>query len=233
MEEEADETRSIRVVADDRERGSPVVGALESNPDVLLELKRLKLGDYLVDNRLLVERKTVADFAISLCDGRLFHQAKRLATHLQHRVCFVLEGTTGDLSRIDVSRQALQGAMITLTLVFGLPVLRARDGEETARLMLYASRQLTRRARGDSRRVGYKPGSKRRIQLRMLQAIPHVGPKKARSLLDTFGTLDAILTASTDDVAAVPLIGDKTAERIKWALSEPTPSAYSDDDLVL
>jgi ERCC4-type nuclease len=40
---------------------------------------RLAAGDYLIDDEVLVGRKTVGDFVASLIDGRLFPQAARLA----------------------------------------------------------------------------------------------------------------------------------------------------------
>ena len=43
-------------------------------------------------------------------------------------------------------RSALQGAIITVSLVFGIPLLRSSCPEETATLILYAADQLHRRA---------------------------------------------------------------------------------------
>ncbi len=37
--------------------------------------------------------------------------------------------------------EALQGALITLTVHFGNPLLRSRDPQETVRLMVYVARQ--------------------------------------------------------------------------------------------
>jgi len=68
----------VRVVADDRERASGVVEALRVMEGVEVVGERLTLGDNLVDDRPLFERKTAVDFANSLVDGRLFQQACRL-----------------------------------------------------------------------------------------------------------------------------------------------------------
>jgi len=46
--------RSISVTADDREGNSRVVSALRAMDDVALFVKRLALGDYRVDDRLLL-----------------------------------------------------------------------------------------------------------------------------------------------------------------------------------
>lgn len=52
-----------RIAIDDRERSSRVKAALERNENVNVTVKRLPLGDYQVDDTLVVERKTLADFA--------------------------------------------------------------------------------------------------------------------------------------------------------------------------
>jgi len=57
---------------DDREQRSGVAEALRSIPKLELQCTRLKLGDYLVQNEVLFERKTASDFAASILSGRLF-----------------------------------------------------------------------------------------------------------------------------------------------------------------
>ncbi len=114
----------MHVVVDDRERDGQVARHLAALPEVSVEIGHLPLGDLLVDGRLLVERKTVTDLAASLCDGRLFRQAKRLAADRDHRVCIVLEGTSREAERVGVTRESLQGAVVSLTLIFGLPLRR-------------------------------------------------------------------------------------------------------------
>ena len=57
-----------------------------------MEVERLTLGDYLVDNTFLFERKTLPDLAESIKQGRLFSQALRLAES-KLSVALILEGT--------------------------------------------------------------------------------------------------------------------------------------------
>ena len=118
----------IVVTADDRERPSGVIESLAATAGVCVEVRRLNLGDYDVMGRLLVERKTTSDFALSVIDGRLFRQSYRLMMS-QRRTCLILEGPP---SNIKMSREAIQGAMITVTMIFGQPVLRSRTPVETA-----------------------------------------------------------------------------------------------------
>ena len=68
----------IRIVADDREEAGGVIAELRGWADVALEVRRLPVGDFLVEERFAVERKTLADFSCSVVDARLFKQAAAL-----------------------------------------------------------------------------------------------------------------------------------------------------------
>jgi ERCC4-type nuclease len=68
----------LQIVVDHRERASGVPDVLGSLDTVELRFAELETGDYLIDDQLVVERKTVEDFAKSIVDTRLFRQASRL-----------------------------------------------------------------------------------------------------------------------------------------------------------
>ncbi len=209
----------VRVVVDDRERGCSAAVILAGLPGVTCEVRRLELGDYEVDGGLLVERKTLPDLVASIEDGRLFRQAYRLATSAL-RPLLILEGVAADLAGCRMRREAMQGALITVSLVWGIPVLRALDGAESARLMLYAARQLRRAAQVMVFRPGRRPHGKRRAQLRILQGLPGVGGVRAERLLAAFGTVEAVMAASETALRRVDGIGAETAAAIRWAVGE-------------
>jgi ERCC4-type nuclease len=83
----------VRVIADDREAANGVVQALSVYPDCQVEVRRLRLGDYQIDNRLLLERKTLRDLVVSIIDGRFLGQARRLVGGTLRPV-ILLEGTS-------------------------------------------------------------------------------------------------------------------------------------------
>ena len=70
-------------------------------------------------------------------------------------------------------------------------------------------------------RPGYRPKRKRARQLFLLQGLPGVGPERAARLLERFGSVQAVVTASLDDLATVDGIGEKTAAKMRWAVQEP------------
>jgi DNA excision repair protein ERCC-4 len=209
----------VHVVVDDREARSPVVEVLEQLPGIELQFERLHVGDYLVNHRCVFERKTLLDFAASIADGRLFVQAQKLAG-LPDPAAIILEGRAGDLAGTQMRREALQGAMVSLSLVFRLPVLRAVDPSETARLMIYAAEQMRRHEWEGGCRYGRRPKRKRRIQMRILQGLPGVGPERAGQLLETFGSIEAVMTATLEKLQQIEGIGPKTAAAIRDALQE-------------
>jgi DNA excision repair protein ERCC-4 len=210
---------SISVVADDRERKGEVIQFLSEMKNVSVSVKRLVCGDYFVDNRLVFERKTLIDFARSIVDGRLFRQAIRLAG-ANYKSVMILEGTAKDLSEAGVSREAMQGALVTLSLILGIPVLRSKKPFETACLILYSARQIRSIAKGVFQRRGYQPRSKRKKQLFILQGLPGVGSGRAARLLDAFGSVEAVVTATGRQLQSVEGIGRQTAEKIRWAVSD-------------
>lgn len=99
----------IPVTADDRERGSRALELLRENPDFQVTVSRLKLGDYLVDGRLLFERKTWTDLAAAIVSDRLFSQAARLAA-TSLRPGLIIEGDEREIARTGLHREAIQGA---------------------------------------------------------------------------------------------------------------------------
>ena len=205
----------LQIVVDDRERAPAVLAALRTFDGVESRVARLDIGDYAVGPNLVVERKTVSDFVQSLIDGRLFRQARRLSRWSSGLRFLVLEGADEDLDQAGLSLHAVHGALITLTLVFGLPVLRTRGPVETAHLLVIAGRQLRRRMTSPTRLHPSVNAPARSTQLRMLLAVRDVGPRRASSLLERFGSIRALTTATLDELVAVPGIGQRTARTVQ------------------
>ena len=210
----------INILMDDRERSSAVYSELAAMEGVSVDILRLSVGDYQADGRLLYERKTLHDFAVSVIDGRLFKQMTQLAIAPLKGV-LILEGRSRDLQRNGIRREALQGALITTSLTLSIPVLRSMEPGETARLMVYAARQIKLAVAGGLPRSGYRPKGKRKQQLYILQGLPGVGPKRAEQLLDRFGSIQDVINASSAELTSVNGIGQNTAQNIKWAVCEP------------
>ena len=190
-----------------------MIEVLTGIPDVSVTVDRLPVGDYQIDGRLLFERKRLVDFAESIIGGRLFRQAWRLANARQ-RSAIIMEGRSPELKRSNMRREAIQGALITLSLGFGIPVLRSSSPEESARLMIYAVRQVWSEHLKAVHRFGRRPVSRLKRKLYMLQGLPGIGPAKALRLLDRFGSVRAVCNAAPDELESVYGVGVHTAKAI-------------------
>ena len=209
----------IRIVVDHREAASGVAEWLQQVPGVELAWRHLATGDYVVDGRLVVERKTLPDFAQSIIDGRLFKQAHRLAGALQ-RPCLLLEGGAGQLQGHAVSRPALLGALTSVALIYGIPILRSVSPQESASLLVMAARQINQVEAGVLRRPGYRPRTRRGRQNFLLQGLPGTGPVLAERLLERFGSVEAVMQATAEELCAVEGIGTGRAMAIRNAVEE-------------
>lgn len=167
--------QEVRIRVDDREARGPVLRVLQRRADFEVTVAHLPLGDYLVDGRFLFERKTLPDLVESIKSGRLFSQALRLAQVKNMRPAVVLEGTSKDLHGCGMRWEALQGALVTVALFVGLPVLRTRSPEDTVRTFLYAALQGRAVASGALPRRGHRPKGKAALQRYILQGLPRSG----------------------------------------------------------
>ncbi|MEO8007178.1 MAG: ERCC4 domain-containing protein [Betaproteobacteria bacterium] len=211
---------TIWIEVDDRECASPVLPALRECADFHVTVARRPLGDYLVDGRFLFERKTLTDLVAAIKDGRLFRRALRLAaTPLQPAI--ILEGTGPELAGCGMRSEAIQGALVTVSLFCGVPLLRTRTPDETVRTMLFAARQGRTFASGALPRRGRRPHGKRARQLHILQGFPGIGPERAHRLLERFGSVEAIIRAGPGDLCSVPGIGKRIAGALRWSVEEP------------
>jgi len=69
-----------------------------------------------------------------------------------------------------------------------------------------------------------------------LQGIPGVGPERACTLLDRFGSVEAVVTANMEELLAIKGIGKNTVDAIDWAVREPGieyDKSGEDFDLIL
>ena len=127
-----------RIVVDHRELNTTIAASLRLQ-GIDVDVQTLAVGDFQIGDRVLIERKRVRDFVDSLLDGRLLDQAHRLVAAAP-RPLLLIEG--GDLfMQRAVHMNALMGALATLTVDLGLPVVTTADGEETARFLAIAARR--------------------------------------------------------------------------------------------
>lgn len=209
--------RRHRLRVDFSERHTALLDLARACDDFDVEMAHLLVGDYFIDSGVVVERKTYADFATSLVDGRLFPQAAALARS-PCRPVVLLEGPK-PVRMPDVHSHALTGAIVSLAVMWRLPVLRARDPEDSLRILRFLARQACNPDQRSLRRYDRKPKRVASRKLYLLQGLSGVGPALAQRLLIRFGSVERDVTADEASLAQVPGIGLKKAARIRELVS--------------
>ena len=198
---------------DHSERHATLLDLARTCGDFDVRMDRLDIGDYCIDGRVVIERKTYADFAMSLADGRLFPQAAALARS-PHRPVVLLEGPK-PAKMPDVHPHALKGAMVSLAVMWRLPVLRARDPENSLRVLRFVAHQLRNSDPAILQRYDRKPKRLALRKLYVLQGLPGIGPALANRLLVQLGSIERVVAADEDTLTEVRGVGRKKAARIR------------------
>ncbi|ADQ65836.1 Hef nuclease [Halogeometricum borinquense DSM 11551] len=206
----------VEIVVDQRELDSNIAKDLSTRDGIETRLETLAVGDYVLSDRVAVERKSVSDFLDTLTGGdrSLFEQIGDLS-RAYARPILILEGE-GLFEERNIHPGAIRGALASLAVDFDVSVLQTRDEDDTAELLLtIATREQTERERSVSVHGGKSTKTLSEQQEYVVSAIADIGPVTARSLLEEFGTVEAVMTAREEDLLEVSGIGSVTAERIR------------------
>lgn len=212
------------IIVDARELGSPTTREL-SKYDILITQETLSIGDFVISDRTAIERKTVEDFVASIIDGRLFEQVSNLKSAYEMPI-LLIEGESFQTSR-NIAPEAVMGAVASIIVDFGVPVVWTRSPSETALLLLsIARREQSKGERRPRIRMERKPDSLSREQEFVVAGLPLVDTVIARRLLKAFGTIEKVFLASEQELQNVEGIGKKISERIRKLVTAP----YREED---
>ena len=208
----------LKIIADTREFKSSVVRHL-ATWDVIIESKQLDVGDYLISERVGIERKEVDDFLSSMMDGRLFSQVKALKGAYQSPL-IIIEGESL-FNRRRISADAIRGALASITTDFGVPLMFTASDEETARFIL----ALVKREIAEGRKPGIR-GEKGTMLVQerqqfIIEGLPNISGVIAQRLLSHFGSVRAVLEASEKELMEVQGVGKVIARGIRETLDAP------------
>lgn len=201
----------IRITADYRESPSGIPDLLLKE-DVEIILKNMKAGDYLINNHLLVERKTCEDFIQSLINNRLFGQCLKLKQNSEYQL-FIVEGNPYK-TKHKIKKEAIKGALLSISVAWQIPMFLTNNKEETIKLLLMCGQQILQE-KITVLRKGYKPKKLKNKQLYFLQGLPEIGPLLALRLLKHFKKIENISKASVKDFRKIEGIGKTKANKIK------------------
>ena len=224
MAENSHQKLSLKV--DHREKTSGILEAISQYEDQFhVETMQLKTGDYLLNHQILIERKRLPDFIESIKTGRLFQQTYRML-HSSYHPFMILEGNKKEVRNSQMTREAIQGTLIHLTVFLGIPIIRSANIKETAQLIRFTALQLY-----EGNRPGmhasiikyprFQLNKKQKAALRILTNFPGIGAEKGISILSAFSNLKDVFNASPDQLKSIKGIGPKLADGIHGLINEP------------
>ena len=130
-----EEVKSI-VKLDYREASS-TLSAYVSSLGMTVEYDNLTTGDILIDQDILIERKTSRDLLTSIIDGRLFKQCQRMKNAKIKPLLLIELGEIGN----SVHPNAVLGALAHVTLDLGVPIITTKNSMESAHLIYLIAKQ--------------------------------------------------------------------------------------------
>ncbi len=199
------------IIVDIREKTSKVPVLLKEL-GVKVIFARLPVGDYSPNPGILVERKTVRDFINSLKQKRFQKQLMELKTSGE-RALIIVEGK-GLFSAMGMKPEAIMHSLAMITIGFGIPVIMTSNPLETAKfLKTIASRERIEIDEMRSLFYKRKAVSPSDEVLRVVEALPGIGPKRARILLNRFKTLKNLINAKPGELMEVEGFGKKRVEK--------------------
>jgi len=206
-------SENVKIFADHRESASNVSRHLEElGADV--SCKQLKVGDYIISDRVCIERKTCTDFIGSILNQRLFRQMGELTDNFDTPV-MIIEGTPSNLFCNGIHPNAVRGVLSSISVDHRIPMIWTQNPKETAaQIYRMAHREQIGKTTGISVRGAKKPESTERLQEFIVAGLPSINSKLSSRLLERFGSVKNVFSATHEELMEIDKIGDKKAKQI-------------------
>ncbi len=210
-DETKEDEKKVKIYIDTRERNTEIFKILNEKADV--EVRQLEVGDYIVSDRVCIERKTASDFLGSIIDKRLLEQAENLKRNFEISI-IIVEGELNFASR-NIHPNAIRGAIASVLTDFKISIIHTKDEKDTAE-MIFA---IAKREQIEKNRPYALIGEKKSYtltekQLLVIESFPNVSAVIADRLLAHFKTIKNIVSANVKQLMKVEGIGQKRAEEI-------------------
>lgn len=236
----------VSVTIDDREPGELLEHLTEHEDIENWGIDRLETdegeskGDIWIDDAgVLIERKTISDFASSITNGHLPSQVERMS-QMTDNAYILVEGDMGDFDASfhsdftrdtmrkdsgsdsahysNLSGESMRGYTASVMARNDIPVVFC----STQKLLIDMAVRLGRKHIEEPTRNNLfktrKVDLQKPVVQRMLSCVEGVGPSIAESLNKEFSSMREVMKARKEDFSEIDGIGDKTADKIYCSL---------------
>ena len=171
--------------------------------NIQLKSETLPIGDIIIcdndEEKIIIERKSVADLLSSIKDGRYEEQSYRLngINHHNHNIVYLIEGDLNKINRFkgdsSIDKLTLYSAMFSLNYYKGFSVFRSFSMEESANIICNMAYKI-------GKDLGKKPFYQNKLQI---EKTINVEP------LDSSSSITTEEIADDQDIKDENVISDK------------------------
>jgi len=222
-------------------REGDLIKILTNSPVKQLPVGDIWIGfqeDTIKEGALIIERKSIRDFEASILDGRYKEQRGRILSFCQEnktQPMYILEGSLSSATG-RLQKKALMKMLNRLVCHYQIPVMQTASLQETAELInalveqwtedptsLQRTTELVKVTDGIHVQKKANAMDHKQFAISCLAQCPGVSVKMAMALLDTFGSLKAIMEAPTEEIEGIKVgtrkIGPVVSKRLNMILN--------------
>ncbi|NXI72141.1 FANCM protein, partial [Anseranas semipalmata] len=206
---------SLCILVDSREisSGADVISSLKAAHGVKVQVCSLSSSDYIVSNRMAVERKFQSELLNSVNRNKVTQRIQRLQSMFE-RICVIVEKDrikTGETSRFFQRTQYYDGVLSALVQA-GVRILFSSCQEETAGLLKDLA--LVEQRKNAAIRVPMEVEGCRQEMLNFYLSIPNISYLAALNMCHYFGSVRKMTNSSPSDIATGAQVSQQKAEEI-------------------
>nr|XP_027314080.2 Fanconi anemia group M protein isoform X2 [Anas platyrhynchos] len=206
---------ALCVLVDSREisSGADVISSLKAVHGVKVQVCPLSSSDYIVSNRMAVERKFQSELLNSVNRSKVTQRIQRLQGMFE-RICVIVEKDrvkAGETSRFFQRTQYYDGVLSALVQA-GVRILFSSCQEETASLLKDLA--LVEQRKNAAISVPVEVEGRRQEQLNFYLSIPNISYLAALNMCHRFGSVKKMINSSPLDIATGAQVSRQKAEEI-------------------
>ncbi len=188
------------IIADIHEKNSLVLAELKYSSQIKLEIKSLKIADYLI-GQTAIERKTISDFISSMINKRLIQQLKQMQKYSQK--ILIIEGNLQETLEQDTNiSKALRGFILSIITNHQTPIIQTSSHQDTAKYLITLAKQQLKTKSPISFHSKIPKTIKEQKQY-ILESFPNIGPKTAEKLLNKFHTISNTINSNEQELQEI------------------------------
>ncbi|NXS65701.1 FANCM protein, partial [Pandion haliaetus] len=206
---------SLCILVDSREisSGAEVISSLKAVYGVKVQVCSLSSSDYIVSNRMAVERKFLSELLNSVHRNKVTQRIQRLQSMFE-RICVIVEKDrikTGETSRFFQRTQYYDGVLSALVQA-GVKILFSSCQEETAGLLKDLA--LVEQRKNAAISVPTEVEGHKREMLNFYLSFPNLSYLAALNMCHYFDSVKKMANSSPSDIATGAQVSPQKAEEI-------------------